>query len=53
METCQKEPFDQIFIPPRGTGGDKKWFEIVHWVVTNVFESFKLHTMMYLKLGLM
>ena len=53
METCQKEPFDLIFRPPRRTGGQKKLFEIVHWVVTNVFESFKLHTIMYLKLGLM
>ena len=50
METCQKEPFDLILRPPRCTGGHKKWFEIVHWVVTNVFESFNLHTMMYLKL---
>ena len=53
METRQKEPSEQIFRPSRGREGHKKWFEIVHWVVTNVFESFKLHTMMYLKLGLM
>ena len=54
METSQKEPFDQLFRPPRGREGHKKkWFEIVHWVVIIVFESFKRHTMMYLKLGLM
>ena len=52
METSQKEPFDQIFRPPRGREGHKKWFEIVHWVVMNVFEQFNLYTMMYLKLGL-
>ena len=53
METWKKEPFYQIFVPPRDRGGHKKWFEIMHWVVTNVFESFDPYTMMYLKLGLM
>ena len=52
METSQKEPFDQIFRPPRGREGHKKWFEIVHWVVMNVFEPFNSYIMMYLKLGL-
>ena len=53
METCQKEPFDQIFGPPRGRGGHKKWFEIMQWVVTNVFKSFNLYAITYLKLGSM
>ena len=52
METRQKELFEQIFRPSRGREGHKKWFEIVHWVVMNVFEPFNLYTMMYLKLGL-
>ena len=32
METSQKKLFDQIFRPPKGREGHKKWFEIVHWV---------------------
>ena len=52
METSQKKPFDQIFRPPRGRMGHKKWFEIVHWVVMNVFEPFNSYKMMFLKLGL-
>ena len=52
METSQKKPFDQIFRPPRGREGHKKWFEIVHWVVMNVFEPFNPHIMMYRKLVL-
>ena len=48
METCQKEPFDQIFGPPRGRGGSQK---IMHWVVRNVFESFNPYAITYLKLG--
>ena len=51
METSQKKLFDQIFRPPKGKEGHKKWFEIVHWVVTNVFEPFTLFIMLYLKLG--
>ena len=53
METRQKELFEQIFRPSRGREGHKKWFEIVHWVVMNVFEPFNSNKMMYLKLGLM
>ena len=52
METRQKEPFEQIFRPSRGREGHKKWFEIVHWVVMNVFEPLNSHKMMYLKLRL-
>ena len=52
METSQKKLFDQIFRPPRGREGHKKWFEIVHWVVLNVFDPFNLHIMMYQKLVL-
>ena len=52
METSQKEPSDQIFRPPKSSEGHKKWFEIVHWVVMNVFEPFNSNIMMYLKLGL-
>ena len=52
METSQKEPFDHIFRPPRFREGRKIWFDIVHWVVLNVFEPFNLYIMMYLKLGL-
>ena len=52
METSQKEPFDQIFRPPRSSEGHKKWFEIVHWVVMNVFKPFNSNIIMYLKLGL-
>ena len=51
METSQKKLFDQIFRPPKGREGHKKWFEIVHWVVMNVFEPFKSFIMLYLKLG--
>ena len=51
METSQKKPFDQTFRPRRGREGHKKWFEIVHWVVMNVFEPFKSFIMLYLKLG--
>ena len=46
METSQKKLFDQIFRPPRGREGHKKWFEIVHWVVLNVFDPFNPHIMM-------
>ena len=52
METSQKKLFDQIFRPPKGREGHKKWFEIVHWVVMNVFEAFNPHMMMYQKLVL-
>ena len=52
METSQKEPFDHIFRPPRFREGRKIWFDIVHWVVLNVFEPFNLYIMMYPKLGL-
>ena len=52
METSQKKPFDQIFRPPMGREGHKKWFGIVHQVVMNVFEPFNSNFMMYLKLGL-
>ena len=52
METCQKELFEQIFRPSRGREGHKKWFEIVHWVVMNVFEPFIPYIMMYRKLVL-
>ena len=51
METRQKELFEQIFRPSRGREGHKKWFEIVHWVVMNVFEPFNSFIMLYLKLG--
>ena len=53
METSQKKPFDQIFRPPKGREGHKKWFEIMHWVVMNVFEPFIPHIMMYRNLVLM
>ena len=48
----QKEPSEQNFRPSRGREGHKKWFEIVHWVVMNVFEPFHPHIMMYWKLVL-
>ena len=51
METSQKKLFDQIFRPPKGREDPKKWFEIVHWVVMNVFEPFNPH-IMYRKLVL-
>ena len=51
-EWRQKELFEQIFRPSRGREGHKKWFEIVHWVVMNVFEPYNPFTMMNLKLGL-
>ena len=51
METREKEPFEQIFRSSRGREGHKKWFEIVHWVVMNVFEPFKSFIMLYRKLG--
>ena len=52
METSQKKLFDQIFRPPKGREGHKKWFEIVHLVVMDVFEPLKSFTMMYRKLEL-
>ena len=49
---AKKSPLIKFIDPLGVVRVTKKWFEIVHWVVMNVFEPFNSYMMMYLKLGL-